>query len=180
MTSVVQSHRQKYRTAQNRESVNLMATPLLGALVFLHAGTNPIVSQTTLTVMLVVLGIVLIGMGLGYVSKTKENLLQHRWMLTTAVVLALAVIFLVMLPTLVRFYGDKDVEWLGSLSIVTATHGFVAAPAVIMAVYYVFGLIPKNSKKWMRWTAALWIASIALGTLLFLQMLNLLPAMPGM
>jgi len=152
----------------------------LVSLVFLHAGTSPIVSQTALTLMFVVLGIVLVGMGFGYVSKTRENLLQHRWMLTTAVVLALGVIFLVMLPTLVRFYGDKDVEWFSSLSIVTAIHSFVAAPAIITAVYFIFGLVPKNSKKWMRWTAAFWVASIALGTLLFLQMLNLLPAMPGM
>lgn len=158
--------------------MNFMPQP--AALVFLRAGTSPVVSQTSLTVMFVVLGITLVGMGFGYVSKTKENLLQHRWTLTTAVALALAVIFLVMLPTLVRFYGDQDVEWFSSLSLMTAIHSFVAAPAIITAVYYVFGIIPKNSKKWMRWTAALLIASIALGTLLFLQMLDLLPAMLGM
>ncbi len=153
---------------------------LPAVLVFLHAGTSPVVSQTALTVMFVVLGIILVGMGFGYVSKTKENLLQHRWMLTTAIALALGVIFLVMVPTLVRFYGDHDVEWFSSLSVMTAVHSFVAAPAIITAIYYVFGIVPKNSKKWMRWTAALWLVSIALGTILFLQMLDLLPAMPGM
>ena len=158
--------------------MSFMSVP--ATLVFLHAGTSPVVSQTALTVMFVVLGIILVGMGFGYVSKTKENLLQHRWMLTTASALALGVIFLVMFPTLVRFYGDQDVEWFSSLSVMTAIHSFVAAPAIITAVYYVFGIVPKNSKKWMRWTAALWIASIALGTLLFLQMLDLLPAMLGM
>ena len=152
----------------------------LANLVFLHAGTNPIVSQTTLTLMFVVLGVVLVGMGYGYLIKSKENLKLHRWMLTTAVGLTLVAIFLVMFPTLIRYYGDPDVEFYTSLSFVTILHGIVGAPAIITATYYVFGIVPKNSKKWMRWTAALWVASIGLGTFMFLQMLGLLPAMPGM
>jgi uncharacterized membrane protein YozB (DUF420 family) len=128
----------------------------------------------------VVLGIILVGMGFGYVEKSRENLMQHRWILSTAVGLALVAIFLIMLPTLVRYYGDSDVEFFTSLSYVTIIHSVVGAPAIITAVYYAFGIVPKNSKKWMRWTAALWITSIGLGTFMFLQMLNLVPSMPGM
>jgi uncharacterized membrane protein YozB (DUF420 family) len=152
----------------------------LASFVFLHAGTNPVVSQTTLTLMFVVLGIVLVGMGFGYLTKTPENLMQHRWTLTAAVGLTLAAIFLVMFPTLIRYYGDPDVEFFTSLSYVTIIHSVVGAPAIITAVYYALGIIPKNSKKWMRWTAVLWVASIALGTFMFLQMLGLLPSIPGM
>jgi MFS family permease len=152
----------------------------LSNLVVLHGGTSPVLSQTVLTLMFVVLGITLVGMGFGYLTKTKENLRQHRWMLTAAVALTLAAIFLVMLPSFVRYYGDSDVEFFSSLSAVTLLHAFVGAPAIITAVYYVFGVVPKNRKKWMRLTAGLWIASVAIGTFLFLQMLGLLPAVPSM
>jgi len=35
-----------------------------GNWIFLHAGTSPVVSQTVLTLMFVVLGILLVGIGL--------------------------------------------------------------------------------------------------------------------
>jgi uncharacterized membrane protein YozB (DUF420 family) len=86
-----------------------------------------------------------------------------------------------MLPSLVRYYGDTDVEFFSSLSGVTLLHAVVGAPAIIMATYYAFGILPKkNVKKWMRWTAALWIASFAIGIFLFLQMFGLLPSLPSM
>jgi hypothetical protein len=66
-----------------------MFLDVLARFVVLHGGTPVAVSQTTLTLMLVVLGVVAIGIGFGYLTKTKESLLQHRWTLTVAVVLAL-------------------------------------------------------------------------------------------
>ena len=154
---------------------------ILAMLVFLHAGTSPIVSQTVMSAMFVSLGIFLVGMGFGYVTKNKEGLLQHRWILSSAVALTLCAIFFGMLPSLVRYYGDTDVEFYSALSAVTILHAFVSAPAIILAVYYVFGVLPhKNLKKWMRLTAALWIASFAIGVVLFLQMFGLLPSLPSM
>lgn len=150
-------------------------------IIVLHAGTSPIVSQTVMTTMLVSLGIVLIGIGFGYLIKSKESLLQHRWVLSAAVALTLGAIFFGMFPSLIRYYGDTDVEFYSALSGVTILHAIVGAPAIITATYYVFGVLPKkNLKKWMRWTAVLWVASIVLGIFLFLQMLGLLPSMPGM
>lgn len=154
---------------------------IFSALVFLHAGTSPIVSQTVMSAMFVSLGVFLVGMGFGYVTKNKEGLLQHRWVLSSAVALTLCAVFFGMLPSLIRYYGDTDVEFFSALSAVTILHAVVSAPAIIIATYYVFGVLPqKNLKKWMRLTAALWIASFAIGVFLFLQMFGLLPSMPSM
>ena len=150
-------------------------------IIALHAGTPPVVSQTVMSIMLVTLGVLLVGIGFGYLVKSKENLLQHRWVLSSAVTLALGAIFLGMLPSLIRYYADSDVEFYSSLSAVTIFHTIIAVPAVIMGVFYLFGFLPKkNLKKWMRLSAALWIASFIIGLVLFLQMFNLLPSMPGM
>ena len=153
----------------------------LGRIIALHAGTPPVVSQTVMSAMFVSLGIFLMGLGFGYLIKNKEGLLQHRWILSSAVALTLGAIFFGMLPSLIRYYGDTDVEFYSALSAVTILHVAVSAPAIIMATYYVFGILPKKDlKKYMRWTAALWIVSFIIGLFLFLQMFGLLPSMPGM
>ena len=85
--------------------------------------------------MLVVLGIVLMGIGFGRLSKTKPSLLQHRWLLTVSVALTLGVIFLVMAPSLFRFYIDPDLQFLSGLSITTLIHAAVGLPAVVTALF---------------------------------------------
>jgi uncharacterized membrane protein YozB (DUF420 family) len=147
----------------------------LAGLSFLHAGTPVALSQLTLTVMLVALGVLLMGIGFGRLSKgNKQNLMQHRWTLTTAVVLTLGAVFLVMVPSFFNYYVDPDVQVFGSLSITTIIHAVIAVPAVVSALVYVFGDLPANVRKWMRLTAALWIAALVLGVVLFLQMLSLI------
>ncbi len=144
------------------------------ALVFLHAGTPIPVSQASLTVMLVTLSVVLIGIGFGRISKTKTNILQHRWTLTAALALALAAILLVMVPTAFQFYIDPDLQFLDALSITTLIHMGISVPAVVTALIYAFGDLPTNVKKWMRITATLWLGAMVLGVVLFLQMLSLI------
>lgn len=147
---------------------------VVNMLIVLHAGTPPVVSQTVLNIMLVVLGIVVVGIGFGFLMKEKMGLRQHRWILTVSAVLALAAIFLVMLPTAFRFYTDPDVEMFSSMSIYTIIHGIVGAPAILTAVIYVFGDLPTKTRKWMRITAFLWVGSTLLGVILFLQMMELI------
>jgi uncharacterized membrane protein YozB (DUF420 family) len=141
---------------------------------FLHAGTPIAVSQLAITVMFVVLGVILIGVGYGRFAKTKESLLQHRWTLTVAVILSLGVILLVMVPAAFRFYIDPDLVFFEPMSITTLIHATVGFPAVVTALIYVFGDLPINVKKWMLIAAVLWVASLALGVVLFLQMLSLI------
>ncbi len=146
----------------------------LAGLVFLHAGTPVVVSQTTLTLMFVVLGIILMGIGFGHLSKTKQSLMQHRWTLTAAVILTIGTVAFGMIPAAFRFYIDPDVQFLEALSITTLFHGAVGFFALVTALIYVFGDLPTNIKKWMRITALLWITTLVLGVVLFLQMLSLI------
>ena len=142
-------------------------------LFFLLGGTPAILSQMTLTVMFVALGILMIGISFPRVSKTKQSLLQHRWTLTVAVILALGAVLLVMAPSAFKFYIDPSVNMLSTLSIVTLIHTALGVPAVIMALIYVFGDLPASVRLWMRIAAALWVATTAIGVLLFLQVLAL-------
>ncbi len=151
-----------------------MFSDFLMRLIALHAGTPVELSQATLTLMFVVLGILSMGMGFGFLVKSKESLLQHRWSMTVAIVLALLAIFFVMVPSFIRFYIDPDVEFFSTLSAMTIVHGVIGIPAIVMGVIYAFGDLPQRIKQWMRWAAVIWAASLVLGALLFLEMLGLL------
>jgi hypothetical protein len=151
-----------------------MSFAALTQLIFLHAGTPVEVSQATLAVMFVVFAIFIMGIGFGRISKTQTSLRQHRWMLTCAVVLSVIAIFTVMIPAAFRFYIDPDLQFFEALSISTLVHAAVGCVAVVSALIYVFGDLPVKVKKWMRITAVLWVATLALGVLQFLQMLSLL------
>lgn len=136
--------------------------------MILHAGTSPVVSQIVLTLMLVVLGVLLVGVGFGYLAKNREGALMHRWTLSVSVAFTMGAVLLVMLPTAFRYYIDPDVEFFSLLSITTIIHGIIGFPAVVTGLIYVFGDLPVNRKKWMRITAYLWLATIALGVTLYL------------
>jgi len=138
-------------------------------LIFLLAGTPVALSQASLAEMFVVLGIALMGFGFGRLSKTQVSLLQHRRLLTVAVALTLGVIFLVMAPSAFRFYIDTNLQVLSGLSITTLIHAAIGLPAVITGVIYVFGDLPVDKKKWMHAAAALWIAALTIGVVVFLQ-----------
>ncbi len=141
-------------------------------LVFLRVSTPPELSQATLAIMFVALGIILMGIGFARLSKTKENLRQHRWFLTVAVALTLGTVFLVMIPSGFSFFIDPSLQFLNSLTIETLAHSAVGATAIITALIYVFGDLPRNVKRWMRITAALWIAALVLGVFRFLLALS--------
>jgi uncharacterized membrane protein YozB (DUF420 family) len=152
----------------------LILETLNATFVFLHAGTPAAVSQLSLTVMLVALSVVLMGIGFGRISKTQTSLLQHRWTLTAALALSLGAIFLVMVPAAFRYYIDPDLQFFDALSYTTLIHIGIAVPALVTALIYAFGDLPTNVKKWMRVTATLWVATLVLGLVLFLQMLSLI------
>ena len=142
--------------------------------IALHAGIPLVISQTALTLMFVVLGILFIGIGYGVLTKTRESLLQHRWSMTFAVALTAAAIFLVMLPAAYNFYIDPDLQLFSSLSIITLIHGVTGVPAITLGLMYAFGDLPSKTKRWMRWAALVWATTFILGVLLFLAMQDLL------
>ena len=145
-------------------------------LIVWHAGISPELSQTSLTIMLVVLGLLLVGIGFGYVVKNKDAFRQHRYMLTSVLILALIPILLVMIPATYFFYTDPSFTVFSSVSITQIAHTVVSFPALATASIYALGKLPGNVKKGMRWAAVLWIASLVLGALIFLQMMDVIPS----
>jgi len=79
-----------------------------------------------------------------------------------------------MVPSAFSFFIDPNVNLLSTLSIVTLVHAAIGVPAATMALIYVFGDLPVNVRMWMRITAALWVATMAVGVVLFLHMLALI------
>jgi uncharacterized membrane protein YozB (DUF420 family) len=114
------------------------------------------------------------GIGFGRLSKTKESLMQHRWILTAAVILTVVPVSLVMIPSAFGFYIDPNLQFFEALSITTLFHAAIGFLAIVTALIYVFGDLPTNVKKWMRITALLWITTLVLGVVVFLQMLSLI------
>ncbi len=117
---------------------------------------------------------IMIGISMVFVGKTNEKILQHRWILSTAIALTLSAAFLVMIPAAFSFYIDPDLEFFSSLFCTTLVHGIVGVPALATALIYAFGDLPQSTKKWMRISASLWIADLGLGVVLFVQMMGLM------
>ncbi len=143
-------------------------------LVALHAGVPLVVSQTTLTLMFVVLGILFMGIGYGFLTKSKDSLRLHRWTMTFAIALTLTVIFLVMIPAAYNFYVDTDLQFFSSVSILTLIHAIAGVPAITLGLIYAFGDLPNKTKRWMRWAALFWAVTLMFGVLLFFGMQDLL------
>ncbi len=138
-----------------------------------HAGTSAIVSQTVLTVLLVVLGLSIIAFAFGKL-KSPDNLKLHRAIMSAAIILLFIPILLVMLPTTYAFYTDPDVVYFSSISLLTVIHGIVGLPVVVIGLIFLTNDLPSNVKMWMQRTSALLVLSVGLGVLLFLAMLDLI------
>lgn len=131
----------------------------------------PLLEQESLMLIFVALGLGIVGMAFGRI-KTKDSFQMHRWIMTGAVALNLIAILLVMLPSLVFFYINPDMNTSSSFSIVQIIHSIVGFPAFTMALIFAFNDLPKNTKKWMIITAVLWLTSIALGAVVYFTMPN--------
>lgn len=138
-----------------------------------HAGVSPIVSQTALTILLMVLGISIIAFAFGR-AKNPENLRLHRVIMSAAILILLVPVFLVMLPATFTFYTDPDIQLFSPLSIITAIHGVVGFPVVLLGLVFVANDLPKNLRAWMQRTSILMVASVGIGILLYLVMLDVI------
>ena len=125
--------------------------------------------------MFVVLGVFLVGIGYGLITKSKDRLLLHRWNLSVVVALASGAILLVMLPSAYNFFIDPNFNFSSSLSIFLLIHGVLGAPAISFGLLYAFGDLPQKIRSWMRLTAIFWTASFVLGIIVFLEMMGFLP-----
>jgi uncharacterized membrane protein YozB (DUF420 family) len=131
----------------------------------------PLLEQESLMLIFVALGLGIVGMAFGRI-KNKDSFQMHRWIMTGAVALNLIAILVVMLPSLVFFYINPDMNTSSSFSILQIVHSIVGFPAFTMALIFAFNDLPKQTKKWMITTAILWFTSIALGAIVYFTMPN--------
>jgi len=146
----------------------MISSPLI-----MHAGISPIVSQTSLTIILVALGLSLTGFIFGRL-KGVEFLRAHRWLMTLSIILILVPVFFVMLPATFTFYTDSDVELASATSIITLIHGIIGLPFVVLGLTFTFNDLPNDTRNWMRRAFILLVITVAIGLVLFLQMLDLI------
>jgi len=128
--------------------------------------SKPLLEQISLATISVALGFGIIGMAFRNKERT-ESLQLHKRMMTGAVAFNLIGIFIVMFPSIVGFYINPFINDASSFSFLQIIHAIVGFPAVTLALIFAFNDLPKNTKKWMRATAILWLTSIALGAIIF-------------
>ena len=131
----------------------------------------PLLQQESLVLVFVALGLGIMGFAFGKI-KNKDSFLLHRWIMTGAVGLTLIAALVVMLPSLVFFYINPNMNTTSAFSITQILHGVIGFPAMALALIFAFNDLPKNTKKWMTITAILWLTSIALGAVVYFTMPN--------
>jgi hypothetical protein len=144
-----------------------------------HAGVSPILSQTSLMLVMIALALSLVGVVYGRI-KGAELLRLHRWTMTMAVAILLVPVAFVMLPATFRFYTDPDVEIGSALSLLTIVHGALGFPMVVMGLMFALNDLPRNVRAWMRRTTWLLMAAFVVGLILFLTMLDIISFNFGM
>jgi uncharacterized membrane protein YozB (DUF420 family) len=130
---------------------------------------NSFLVQESISLMFVALGLSIIGVGYARL-KSKEFLQLHRWIMGGATILTLVSIFFVMIPSLYIYYIAPSINFFSSFSILQLIHSAIGVPPVILTVMYLFNDLPQPTKKWMRITVVLWLASIALGAAVYYTM----------
>jgi len=131
----------------------------------------PLLQQESLVLVFVALGLGIMGFAFGKI-KNKDSFQLHRWIMTGAVGLTLIAALVVMLPSLVFFYINPNMNTTSAFSITQILHGIIGFPAMALALIFAFNDLPKNTKKWMIITAILWLTSIALGAVVYFTMPN--------
>ena len=130
---------------------------------------NPFLEQESLTLMFVALGLGILGMGYARL-KSKESFQLHRWVMSSAIILNLISICLVMFPSIFNYYYNMNNSVVAPFSVLQIVHSVFGGPTVILSGMYILNDLPVNTKKWMRITAFLWIASIVFGAMVYYTM----------
>jgi len=125
--------------------------------------------QESISLMFVALGLAIVGFGFARL-KTKESFQMHRWIMSGAIILTIASIVLVMVPSLFLYYSAPENDFLSNFSVLQLAHSLLGIPALALSVTFIFNFLPKPTKRWMRITAALWLTTIVLGAVIYYTM----------
>lgn len=129
---------------------------------------NSFLVQESISLMFVALGLAIIGFGYARL-KTKESMQMHRWVMCGAVILTIASILFVMVPSLFIYY-TPGTDFFSNFSVLQIVHSILGIPTLALSMLFVFNRLPQPTKRWMRITAALWIVGIVLGAVVYYTM----------
>jgi uncharacterized membrane protein YozB (DUF420 family) len=128
------------------------------------------------TASLIIQIIVLILLATAYVLKNQKKYRQHGITTTTAVILHLALIFAVMLPSLIGNFSSPGLVYTDLSVILTAIHAFLGAIDTVLGVWLVgtWHLNPDvggclQRKRFMLPTLTIWVVTILLGLVLYIS-----------
>jgi hypothetical protein len=130
---------------------------------------NSFLVQESIAIMFVSLGLAIIGFGYAKV-KTKEAMIMHRWVMSGAIILGIASMFIVMFPSLYLYYAVPDVDALSGFSVLQIIHSILGVPTLVLSVMFLVNRLPKPAKRWMQVMAALWIVGIVIGAIVYYTM----------
>jgi uncharacterized membrane protein YozB (DUF420 family) len=98
---------------------------------------------------------------------TNEGFKTHGRLMTTAIVLNLLGVILVMIPSLLAYLTAGEV--ISSLFLlIEIPHGLFGFLALVLGIAFVLNRKPNNLKTWMRLTATFWILAFLFGFLNYL------------
>ncbi len=129
---------------------------------------NSYLTTISISLMMVALGIAVCGIGFARL-KTAESLKVHRWMMSGAIALSMISIFFVMFPSFYIYYAG-NYPLTSGFSILQIIHSAEGVPTAILSAMYLFNDLPQPTNKWMRITAFLWFAGVALGAAVYYTM----------
>jgi uncharacterized membrane protein YozB (DUF420 family) len=130
---------------------------------------NNFLLQESISLMFVALGLAIIGFGYARI-RTKESMQMHRWIMSGAIILSIASIIFVMVPSLYIYYAVPEVDLFSNFSVLQVLHSILGIPTLALSLMYIFNRLPSPTKKWMRITAALWIVGVVLGAVVYYTM----------
>jgi uncharacterized membrane protein YozB (DUF420 family) len=126
----------------------------------------PLASTLNLGLQIIVLLILLVS--ITFAKKgTKEGFTTHERLMAIAILLNLAGVILVMIPSLIAFVsiGSAAIPTIIALEIPHGTFGFLG---LVFGIAFVFDKKPKNLKRWMDLTALFWFLAVILGIVQYL------------
>lgn len=131
------------------------------------------VGNVSLMLQVVILFLLILGIPLVRGVTTKKNLIWHGYLTVAALVLHTALIFIVMVPSFSKGFGE-----LGGLSVVDSftvwSHAVLGTAAEVLAIIIIAPWLYRHPstmacarmKKWMLPTFIIWIIAIVNGTII--------------
>ena len=104
--------------------------------------------------------------GISYIQQKRMDIKKHRLFMGIAIILNFISIFLIMGRSFLGFFGIMVERYYEFTPLIFWIHGIIGGLAQMFGVIFLFKH-PRKIILWMKVTATLWIAALALGTFFY-------------